>query len=211
MYPPSRCSIGIRPSSACRSSTLLQCRREVNRSRRHFKKCHKSPPRVQDPVIHFGSFQPSSHRTLSSSPIQTAFVGFGTTGALSNDLAPLLPSTSPPSSTRDGPKGFRRFPRLPPPERPPRQMSPLLRRYSPGSPHPGRERDDVKTAVEALKSQVSKTDTKKAFTKALSSGPRLRLTPGMVSSPFRVTRGRHVGRDLIASVSSSHECTRVDD
>jgi len=110
-------------------------------------------------VVHFGSSQPSSHGTLSTSPHQAVSIGFRPAGTPSNELATLTPRDMVRGDFTD----FRGHPRR---NGRPDSLSPLLRRHSPGCPHPGRERCRCSDHRRALKSQVSETDAKRIVTMA---------------------------------------------
>jgi len=109
-------------------------------------------------------------RVESSNPLQTVFIGFGTTGAPSNDLAALASHIAPEPHVKWS-KGISQISEATPAGT---TVQTVYLPYSDatlmGVLVQGRNAADVKTAaqaaVKALKSQVNETDAKRAIAKA---------------------------------------------
>ena len=109
-------------------------------------------------------------RVESSNPLQTVFIGFGTTGAPSNDLAALASHIAPEPHVKWS-KGISQISEATPAGT---TVQTVYLPYSDatlmGVLVQGRDAADVKTAaqaaVKALKSQVNETDAKRAIAKA---------------------------------------------
>ena len=168
-------------------------------------------------------------RVESSSPLQTVFVGFGTTGAPSNDLAALASHISPEPHVKWS-KGISPISEATPAGT---TVQTVYLPYSDatllGVLIQGENAADVKTAaqaaVKALKSQVGETDAKKAVAKAkFRAASEADSRDGVISllgnkvfsgadASVETTLSSFdaVSSSSISSVSSLHERVRVDD